>query len=81
MQTTMSAAQVGPDRIDPSFDGATSTRRDRPVRLRLEEEGPGASAPLSVPSVLRAAAGKAPDCGALAVKRDGKVRKEPVQNL
>ena len=86
MSAAAPASASGPDRVSPAA-GFTASRRDEPVKLRMEapeaseteggREGDDleSSAPVSVPTMLRSAAAKAaPDCMALAVKRDGKVR-------
>ncbi|XP_069137108.1 long-chain-fatty-acid--CoA ligase ACSBG2-like isoform X3 [Argopecten irradians] len=48
-----------------------TTRRDEAVRLQMDDTGPGAMKPMTVPSVFKNTADKAPNAIALGVKRGG----------
>ncbi|XP_060075848.1 long-chain-fatty-acid--CoA ligase ACSBG2-like [Ylistrum balloti] len=48
-----------------------TTQRDDAVKLRMDETGPGAMKPQTVPSVFKGTVDKAPNATALGVKRDG----------
>lgn len=70
------AGAVGPDRVLPADSHVTSDRLGS-VRLRVGSAAGGmdAALPVSVPTLLRSVADRAPPgAAALAVKREGKVR-------
>ncbi|XP_033730487.1 long-chain-fatty-acid--CoA ligase ACSBG2-like, partial [Pecten maximus] len=48
-----------------------TTRREDAIQLRMDDTGPGAMKPLTVPTVFKNTADKAPNATALGVKRDG----------